>query len=62
MEDFAKMLQGKKTYLVLGVSAIIWLLESIGILPVGSMNSMIEPLGIAGGATMVAKMNRGVSF
>jgi hypothetical protein len=51
-------LKGKKTYFVLGTSAIIWLLEVLGIIPAGVLSNVAPILGMAGGATVTAKINR----
>jgi hypothetical protein len=51
-------LTGKKTYFVLGTAAIVWLLESLGIIPQGSLDNVIPPLTLAGGATVADKLNR----
>ena len=51
-------LKGKKTYLVLAIAAAIWFGESAGFLPVGTMDSSKDLLGLAGGATVTAKINR----
>ncbi len=53
-----KKLQGKKTHIVLSFSAVIWLLEAIGILPSGTMDSAIPILTLSGGATIASKINR----
>jgi len=51
-------LRGKKTYFVLGAAAIIWFLESTGIIPAGSLTTALPGLTIAGGATVADKLNR----
>jgi hypothetical protein len=51
-------LKGKKTYFVLGIGAIAWLLETIGIVPAGSLSQITPVLMMAGGSTVAAKINR----
>ena len=51
-------LKGKKTYFVLSAAAVIWLLSNFGIIPADAANSAYSVLGMAGGASLAAKINR----
>ena len=51
-------LKGRKTYFVLAAAAILWFLESVGLMPPGTLDSAAPMLGLAGGATVTDKLNR----
>ena len=53
-----KYLQGKKTYAVLAAAALIWFGEASALLPVGSLESSLPLLIMAGGAAVTDKLNR----
>ncbi len=58
MKTAMDWLKGKKTYFVLGFAAVVWFLESAMIIPIGSLDTVMPGLVIAGGTTVAAKMQR----
>lgn len=51
-------LQGKKTYIVAGVAAIVFFLAAVGVIPQEVANMIYTILGITGVVTVAAKINR----
>lgn len=51
-------LKGKKTYIVLGLAAVVWFCQAAGILQAGIADQIIEILLALGGVTLAAKINR----
>ena len=58
MSDAINWLKGKKTYFVLSAAAVSWLLSSFGIVPPDAATSAHSVPGMAGGASLAAKINR----
>lgn len=53
-----KFLKGKKKYIVLGIAAVIWFAEAIGLAPPGTLSDSTPLLVIAGGAAVGDTLNR----
>ncbi len=58
MDDFINSLKGYKTYVVLGLAALTWLLAATGVIENSLADTAYGILTVAGGSTMVAKINR----
>ena len=51
-------LKGYKTYLVIGLAAILWAAAGMGFVPEGMATQGYQVLGMLGGVTVAAKINR----
>ena len=61
MKKLMELLQGKKTYIVAGVGAVIYFLNASGLadIPPETADNIFNMLAFLGLGTMGAKMNRG---
>ena len=58
MNELIKKLKGLKTYLILGIAALVWFGQSIGTVDSELAIQAYKILAILGGATFSAKINR----
>ncbi|GAG43680.1 unnamed protein product [marine sediment metagenome] len=53
-----ELMKGKKTYLVAGATAILWFLETVGLVSPGTFEAAQPLIMAAGASTFAAKLNR----
>ena len=58
MNDLKVLLQGKKTYVVLAMAAVVWVLAGADIITLDAASQAYSVLALLGGTTVAAKINR----